>query len=144
MKTKFFSIVLFCTVLCFGFTSCDSDDDESFSKDDIVGVWDLVHTDYNGTYKGEKEIWSEDYDNELRVEFRTDGTGVGYEYYNRRWNANDEFSYTVSGNTLTIYDGDEKESAKIVTLNKNTLSLFYTYKDGSDYEEWTDTYKRVE
>lgn len=143
MKTKLFSIFLFCTALCFGFASCDSDYDESFSKDDIVGVWDLVHTDYSGTYKGEKEVWSEDYEFEIRLEFLADGTGVSYEYYNRRWIEDDEFTYTVSGNTLTIYDGDEKESAKIVTLTKSTLSLFFTYKDGSDCEEWTDTYKRV-
>ncbi len=143
MKTKLFTIFLFCTALYFGFTSCDSDDDESYSKDDIVGVWDLVHTEFSGTYEGKEEVWSEDYDYEYRIEFLADGTGVDYEYYNRRWNEADEFTYTLSGNKLTINFKYEQQSAKIVALDNNKLSLYYTLKEGSDYQEWTDTFSRV-
>ncbi len=68
---------------------------------------------------------------------------MDYEYYNRRWNEADEFTYTLSGNKLTINFKYEQQSAKIVALDNNKLSLYYTLKEGSDYQEWTDTFSRV-
>ncbi len=86
--------------------------------------------------------------NENCFEFYADGTGIEYDPSNRK--DYDTFTYTLSGNKLIIEDivgykeYDEKRSATIVTLNTSTLKLRYTWNDGSEKGEQTETYNRAE
>ncbi len=52
---QFFMSVIMTALLSFSFASCDSDDDESFSQANLVGVWDLVHEEGWEIYEGENE-----------------------------------------------------------------------------------------
>ena len=146
MKKRYWSLLpfVFAAVFILGLSSCESDDDESFSQADIVGVWDLVHEEGWEIYEGEKETWSMDLTNENCFEFYADGTGIEYDPSNRK--DYDEFTYILSGNKLFIEDIEygEQRSATIVTLNKSTLKLRYSWNDGSEKGEQTETYKRME
>jgi len=139
-----FRSLLISAFVCFGLSSCD-EDDNSFSKADIVGTWDLIHEEGWEIYDGDKESWSMDLVNENCFEFHADGTGLEYDPSSSHWKDYDEFTYELSGNKLIVdYSYGEKISSTIITLNKTTLILHYTWNDDGERGEQTETYKRME
>lgn len=123
--------------LCIGFASCSDDDDEGIAGDAktlIVGTWEATWSKGYEIYEGEKETWNEPFDDEIYT-FKEDGTGtyeeVGY--------TADTFTWSISGNKLTITDKYDSEVITIKTLNSTTAVIVTQYKDDEEeyYEEIT-------
>ena len=170
MKKFVFCAALFAAI---SFAACSDDDDESnlpVTEANIVGTWQIVHAE---GYEDEgdrygKDTWSEDFPLLDDVSywwywtytFDEGGTGTyteididgieKVEYVDQA-----KFSYSISGNTLTI-KGDPNNDGlnvddgiyQIKSLTKSQLVLF----ESSDYyddnvsgysREETTTYKRI-
>ena len=165
MKKFVFCAALFAAIT---FAAC-SDDDESnlpVTEANIVGTWQIVHAEGHDLIEGDEDTWSYDYpytDEENDDEkgfywtytFDEGGTGTYMEYMEGSHPESVEFSYSISGNTLTIKgdpnddDWDIDNIYQIKSLTKSQLVLF-DYDDYHDdrlydgeYFEETTTYKRI-
>ena len=117
-------MALIAVLMYVNFSSCSSDDDEDGTKtyaELIIGTWNLVDEDYNGS-----------------LTFRTDGTGTATE---DSWS--DPFTWKLSNSTITFTMDNEDgtkdiwdSTIKELTETKLVLS---SYDDG---EYWTETYTR--
>ena len=166
MKKFVFCAALFAAI---SFAAC-SDDDESnlpVTEANIVGTWQIVNEQgyEDDHYDGHKDTWSEDYpyvDDDgwwyWTYTFDEGGTGtytdIGtidkgkVEYVDQA-----KFSYSISGNTLTIKgdpnddDWDIDNIYQIKSLTKSQLVLFASeyggdWGDGGSWEN-TMTFKRI-
>ena len=163
MKKLVFCAALFALIT---FAACSDDDDESnlpATPANIVGTWQIVHAEGHDddVIEGDEDTWSEDYpytDEENDDEegfywtytFDERGTGTYMEYMEGSHPESVEFSYSISGNTLTINgdpnndDWDIDDIYQIKSLTKSQLVLFERSSyDSGDWEENTMTYKRI-
>ena len=154
MKKFVFCAALFAAI---SFAAC-SDDDESnlpATEANIVGTWQIVHEQGYEDDGYEIETWSEDFpytDDEVWFywtnKFDKGGTGTHTYYQEGDSPASWKFSYSISGNTLTISDEDEGGGDivryRIDKLTKSQLVLFESTDDYNDHTENTMTYKRIE
>lgn len=139
-KTKLFGVLLFAGVLF----SCSSDDNGNGNggnnSEAILGKW------YNKEYivlgqtlpYDDHEDCGKDF-----VEFSPNKTGRFVDIWICE-EFEDSFTYSISGNKLTVTADGETESARITELSNNTLKLKVTYDfdgNGTD-EEVIEVYSR--
>ncbi len=142
-KLKFAAMAVLGAGLMF---SCSSDDDggSGGTSGELLGKW------YNQSYRvGGITIPYDDHetcDGQLTrdyVEFLTSTTGRFVDV----WDCEEEidaFTYSRSGNSITVTDGDFVETATITALTSTTLELQVSYDfdgDGTD-EVVTEVYSR--
>ena len=112
MKTlKKIHTLLAMIAICLCFTSCSKDDDDNGGDSEassLIGSWYDEGDDY---YE--------------KITFKKNGTVIFYyeEYYGGRWEKDrEEGTYSVKGNKLTVYIGDDVETATFkVTSKKLTI-----------------------
>lgn len=105
-------------------------------------MWELTHVKGGGISEGEKV--NEDVDmNNMRFEFKEDGTLNWYEKRGSSWRIDEQLQFEYkSGGQLYLRDSDgtpyedeyEKYSMKVVKLTESTLILQEYFKEDSDNE----------
>lgn len=127
-KIKFTLLSVFTVLFLF---SCSSDDNGgSIDTQKLLGKWYF----YSLTENGEEELYDHDGSpqcGEDYLNFKSNGTldDVMYEYYDQCYSYEDQATYSVSGNTLTmIYEDENGEEdytvvCAVKTLNDTTLIL---------------------
>lgn len=112
--------------------SCSSSDDPTTSGE-LVGKWYYKEYRAGGeTYPYEDhEPCGKDY-----VQFNADGTGVNVDVWDCELDAA-PFSYTRSGNSISITSDGETDTVQIVELSSTTLQV--TYNDDFDEDGDNDT-----
>ncbi|HEU4496401.1 MAG TPA: hypothetical protein VFR70_05060 [Flavobacterium sp.] len=123
MKKRGIVLVL---ALIFGlsFTSCNNDDDDSDSIGSVVGKWNQLSrkfsangaTVFDQPYDGHQAGCAKDY-----IEFFENGTISSGDYKASCVLETSSSSYTRSGNTLVIDNGEE--TYEIITANSSTMIL---------------------
>lgn len=129
-------------LLSFAVSSCGDDDEEIGSRADLIGMWELTHVKGGGISESEKV--NEDVDmNNMRFEFKEDGTLNWYEKRGSSWRIDEQLQFEYkSGGQLYLRDSDgtpyedeyEKYSMKVVKLTESTLILQEYFKEDSDNE----------
>ncbi|NMH29348.1 lipocalin family protein [Flavobacterium silvaticum] len=114
--------------------SCSSDDDGfSFSEDQITGQWAYSKQRYaiNG-------VWSEEMDyegNESATcpdfwQLNADHTTLERDYWSSECDYYDDTAtWSKSGNTITIADGDLSGSYNVISLSSTSLVIEETYSE---------------
>lgn len=139
-------------LLSFAVSSCGDDDEEIGSRADLIGMWEITHVKGSGISEGEKV--NEDADmNNMRYEFKEDGTLVWYEKSGSSWYVDEQLQYEYkSGGQLYLRESDgtpfeddfEKYSMKVVKLTESTLVIEEYFKEDSDNEIRANyTFKRI-
>lgn len=160
MKKNFYSLfaVMMAVVLCVGFTSCSSDDDEdggSVSLSDLVGTWQCVGWE---TYDAKGNVVPS-HPQEYFYHINADGTGTGYgKDLSGEWGTL-HLRCGFEGKTLVIgsYANDDGSAGdyvkeEVVTLTQSELMTRFIwnvkleYSDGygnvtESEEEWCTYYK---
>lgn len=125
-------MLLLLMMVSFGFVSCSDDDEGSADTSLLYGRWELVH--YQGFYY--------DYDGQ-RVEFDEPGYGEYYEFFDNGTailsGEGEIFTWSLSGNRLTISAYGESETATITSLTGTELVIESSGRDedGEYYEKLT-------
>ena len=159
MKKFVFCAALFAAI---SFAACSDDDDESnlpVTEANIVGTWKIVHEQGYEDDGYEIETWSDDYpctDEDVwwywTFTFDEGGTCTQKEIdiidKVESSSGSDKFSYSISGNTLTLSNedegGDDIVRYRIDKLTKSQLVLFESQDDGYySHLENTMTFKRI-
>lgn len=124
--------------------SCGGDDDDNLTEQnsaDIIGTWKFTSSTTNGV--ADTDI----YVCELMDLLIITNTTVSSKYFEDPSGMNgnncEEFdggsqSYSISGNTISVVDGNYTYTAEIITLNNTTL----TTKDVDGNDTYTETYTR--
>ena len=140
MKKKSFYLftMMMAVVLCVGFTSCGSDDDdgpELGSASGLVGTWQWIKVETHYS-EGNVDIRDfEDDDETTYFHFNADGTGAIYiyNYWQEYW-SKDLLKYQLDGKKLTLIDKWGYESMnEIVSLSKSELKLRGVDDDDDSY-----------
>lgn len=132
-------------VLCV-FSSCSKNDDGKGGSASIIGTWRVVSEEGYEIYYGEKDEWNEVYSEDYyyTLTFNKSGRGYTAERYDGLIKDEDNFTWKLSGNKLTIhFEGEsEGETGKIEMLTAKTLVLSYEWVDGDDrgYSKITCTF----
>jgi len=119
--------------------SCSSDDGATTSGD-LTTKWYNKETKVFGETipYDDHEACGKDY-----LEFKDDGTGAFVDIY--ECNAySDPFTYTRSGNNITVTGSGFSQTAKIMELSSTTLKvkLRYDYDDDGDDEDVVEVYTK--
>jgi len=82
----------------------------------LAGTWQITHNEGWETYDGEKETYSEKYPDEdgfyWTLAFNKNGKCVSTEYENGKVVYTSDYTYTISGSTLTLkYSGYSDEDS---------------------------------
>lgn len=139
-------------LLSFAVSSCGDDDEEIGSRADLIGMWEITHVKGGGIVESEKVY--EDVDmNNMRYEFKEDGTLITYEKRGSSWRIEDQLQFEYkSGGQLYLRESDgtpyeddfERYSMKVIKLTGSTLVLQEDFKEDSDNEIKADyTFKRI-
>lgn len=133
----FLATLLMVMAVCVGFASCsDDDDDVNVNKSSLVGTWTSVwEKGYSIDRDGEKESWDEP-STGWTIVFNADGTG--YEYEEDGYS--DDFTWTLSGNKISVTDEDgDTDVWTVVSLKGSslTVSSYEQDKYSTDYTEMT-------
>ena len=136
MKILKLSIVVALTTLAF---SCSSDDGPSTSGE-LTGKW------YYKEYKvagqtipyDDHEACGKDY-----IQFNTNGTGANVDV----WDCEDDiapFTYTRTGNSITVSSDGFSDTAQITELSSTTLKIkvVYDFYDDGDEQTVIEVYTR--
>ncbi|MBR5530143.1 MAG: hypothetical protein IKU63_01365 [Bacteroidaceae bacterium] len=115
MNKKLFNIIgiLLLSMVAFSFTACSEDDEDNAAKSSkLVGRWEDSYGD----------MW----------EFKANGTGIFYEYYDTYDEEREPFTYEYSDKTgkLILDWGGDVEYTSIQFINKDS---FRWYWDDEDY-----------
>lgn len=143
MRTKFkLFATLLMVVLCAGFTSCSSDDDEEKQSDKtlslLVGSWEMTET-WENTYSqynsitGEYETVTETVTYYTVLTFNSDKTYSRYRDGKNEETTTGTYSYYQDTKKLTL--SDETGSYAITILDISDKKL--TIEDDGDVEEYT-------
>ena len=142
---KNLAFLLIATLLVgFSFTSCSEDDDD-YSKSDLVGTWQLVSGKAVTKLAGQVvEEWPLGEEGLHTITLNQDGTFISYseeeDWYGDIEIEEDEGTWSLKGNKLTLISDDEDEdpeTAKITKLTSSTLVLEQSEKgkyEGISYE----------
>lgn len=127
-------IALFVAIVCVGFVSCSSDDDDDFdySKEKLYGTWKMseVKMSENGSYIA----WPM---KTTTATFNSDGTYSGSGYF-----GNGTGTYTAKGNKITTFVGGEVYIVyTILSLSGSTAELKMNMP-GSTETLWIKCVKR--
>ena len=139
-------------LLSFAVSSCGDDDEEIGSRADLIGMWEITHVKGGGIVEGEKVYEDTDMNN-MRYEFKEDGTLIMYEKRGSSWRIEDQLQFEYkSGGQLYLRESDgtpyeddfERYSMKVIKLTGSTLILQEDFKEDSDNEIKADyTFKRI-
>ena len=121
-------------ILCVGFVSCSSDDDDDFNypMETLYGTWRMseVKTSENGSYIS----WPM---TPTSATFSSNGTYSGSGYF-----GNGTGTYVAKGNTITTYvEGEVYLVYTVLSLTGTTAELKMTMP-GSDESLWVKCVKR--
>jgi hypothetical protein len=143
MKKLFFISIVSALVL--GFVSCDNSEDSEVTPGNLVGMWQGIHAyelikeDGEIVDEYDEDVDLEEYD--YRYVFEEDGSGFdGFFEDGERTRESDDFTWELSGNTLTLdYDGfEDKYTVEQLTSTRLVLSATYREtEDGVTYEEFS-------
>ncbi len=151
-KIAFALMVTVATLFSLGFTSCSDDDDEpNFSENMIYGMWESDYYEYWAKYDGELETDTQfkgEYHNN-RIYFGKDGVFKTYYKIDSEWVLDESAKWSLSGNKIIIYygeeDGYDKRTIKTLTDIKLELELYVKMydEDEGDVEvyEYTTLHK---
>ncbi|MCD7972489.1 MAG: hypothetical protein LUG18_07450 [Candidatus Azobacteroides sp.] len=146
IKTISWCLLLLMSLL---FVAC-RDDDDDISRKDLIGEWQCIHS--KGYWKEDGVIEEEwDTNQPPRNSYENDYNMVGssciiyadgtYRFVLAPYSSSWVGEWKVSGNTLILLDddGDVDEIYTVVSVNRNTLILDYSYREKDDgiwYEEY--------
>ena len=108
--------MMMAVVLCVGFTSCSSDDDDE-GNPSLVGTWKFVSYEMH-YYGGKVEVVEMNEYEPFYWHFNADGTMDGYESYRGEFDVA-HFTYKYEGKTLIV---DEVEY-EVISLTKTELKI---------------------
>jgi hypothetical protein len=119
--------------------SCSSDDSPTTSGD-ILGKWYFKEYKVQGQtipYDDHEEC-GKDY-----IQFNADGTGANVDVWNCELDVA-PFTYTKSGNSISVTSDGMTDTAQIVELSSSTLKVkvSYDFDDDGDDESVTEVYTR--
>ncbi len=140
MKTLRLLGYLLVAVLCIGFASCSSDDDEGTQSNLLIGEWEQVRS--SGWYleDGGKESWNETTSG-LYVVFDEDHK---FRFYEEDYDYVESGTWSISGNKLTLVHDGERVEGTIKELTSSKLVVFSSFREnGTVVEEMTSTYRKV-
>lgn len=143
-KINFLWLVGIFMLLPISLVSCSDDDEESVgNKSDLVGTWESVSCTYQWKEDGVIVEEGTDSDNDMRIKFNEDGTYASAEYYNNKWNWEEEGAWNYKNGKITIrstYDGEtysETFTVKTLTSSKLVVEFIDRYtEDGTSYEDY--------
>ncbi len=149
MKKLFFCAAALLAAI--SFSACSDNDETNLpaTPASLAGTWQITHNEGWETYDGEKETYSEKYPDEdgfyWTLAFNKNGKCVSTEYENGKVVYTSDYTYTISGSTLTLkYSGySDEDSYQIKKLTESQLVLFNSGKDEESAWENTETYKRI-
>lgn len=131
------------------FVSCSDDDDAPGASSDLVGLWELVSAEYKEKDDGETDEW-EEFENDRRLKFNADGTGMSYENYDGKWEENEPARWQYKGGKLYItsydeeYDEEHLEVATVKELSSSRL-VIEVHEKGDSWEYWARmTYRKID
>jgi len=122
---KLFNLLLLCATVGFLFTACSKDDDESISKEQIVGTWEGTAIYVDGTWI---DITKYPYNAEFgfSITFYNDGS-----YYGQGAFGTGHGTYAINGMTIKTYvSGDLYLTYKIKSMTDTTAEI--TIIEGAD------------
>ncbi len=148
MKKFFFFAAALLAVI--SFAACS--DDEEVTSNNIIGTWQIVHAQGWEIDGGEKISWSQDYPSEDYREYWTytfdkGGTCIHTTYdMNGNFLESDYHTYSISGSTLTLYDGGEYPEIYQIKSPAESQLVLLCKGENSDGSSWelTQTYIRLE
>ncbi len=136
--------ILVMLLLSVGFVSCSDDDKNSENTSKLIGLWDLIYDEGYEINDGYNYEWSNEVNDEYRIEFLDGGVVKEYEYYNNKWNLDDAGTYYVEGNKVYVkYSDGSIEGCTILGLTNNKLVIEYYEKDGSDEYYHKNTFRKL-
>ena len=119
--------------------SCSSDDSPSTSGE-LNGKWYNKETRVMGQTipYDDHEACGKDY-----IQFNSNGTGKSVDVYNCE-EFSEDFTFTRTGNSVTVFFGGESSTAQIVELSATTFKVktTYDYDDDGDEEPVIEVYTR--
>lgn len=139
-KIKFLSLCGLLSVMAFCFNSCSKD--ETGSTGSLTGTWEQVYYYYHEKQDGVLIEEGTSKDNDLRLEFKADGTFRDGEYDNGEWEWYGQNTWSLKGDKLTLfYKGeDEPVSLTVKELTSTRLVVELYFKEaigGTTYESLT-------
>lgn len=167
MKTfRFIGMVLAAIIVSVSFAACGDDDDDtnasepveaggdggssSINVSELLGLWEPVHVegyeieDDGTTTPFNMDVNAASNDEDLlRIEFLEGGTYRAY-YYDNGWqqeDAEDSFTYRVSGNKIQIQNNTDSEGEWFDIVSLTSDQLIVEWRDGEIYEKIT--YKKI-
>ena len=138
---KFLNKFLFLSVLAMSLTlvSCSDDDKGPGSTEELVGMWEVVEGTEWEKEDGEIVYEDDDYNGDLRYEFKANGTYNRYYKSGSSWYNDENGTYSYKKGTLTMFDEDEEESysATVKALTATTLEIesYASFNEGGIYYE---------
>ncbi len=157
MKKLFFCAAALLAAISFSACSDDDEPNLPIAPGTIAGTWQITHEQGFCIYDDEedgsgKETWDEKYPDEegsyWTLFFDQNGVCVKTDYDNSGESYSEHYTYSISGNKLTLTDsGEDEDEAKeyeIKKLTESQLVLVNTYEGESELEVNTETYKRIE
>lgn len=143
-KINFLWLVGIFMLLPICLVSCSDDDEEGVgNKSDLVGTWESVSCTYQWKEDGVIVEEGTDSDNDMRIKFNEDGTYASAEYYNNKWDWEEEGTWNYKNGKITIRYEDEgesySESATVKALTSSKLVIEYIDRyteDGISYEDY--------
>lgn len=113
-KTKLFLLAMMAMVIAF--SGCSKDDDDDFS---IVGTWQQESFEMAvnfGVPGVDDMVFADDEGEDVTITFNEDGTGSATDS-----DGTDSFTWTLSGDVLTISDNEMDLSLNLTTKTKSRL-----------------------
>lgn len=140
-KCKFLAFALFAVLTCVSFASCSDDDKDAPSSADIVGTWECVSgTEHGGAYEehdfAKGAIIKFLAGNKAFIEYWGGSAIFGYTEAN--WDSEEDETWTLKGDNLTIMESDLDRYVGTISVNGNEMTYSYKYEDwnGSKYVEF--------
>lgn len=144
MKKILFALLL---VLPFVFVGCSSDDDDDvYTKEEIVGTWQLLKSEGYYYEDGKKYTYDNDYRSDLDFYVFSDD-GKGHNYYGEDEEFYMDFSWRVSGNKLTVIFkeyGETYENTGVINISNNFMTAEHEGREDGEKYYYKDTYKKVD
>ena len=146
-------------LLSVGFAACSSDDDngQSFSQENLYGLWEICHIQGEVVEDNKKTTFDMDLNSSeaslelleeldvvdfCRYEFNKDNTFNVYDYENNGFRkAAPTTAYKLEGNQLIIGTDDDQNTATVVSLSENQLVIYSDDKE--EGLKMTATFKRI-
>ena len=154
MKKLFLIVAAMFAVV--SFSACSDDDDKDVNPNQIIGTWQITLGEgWETLNDGTRDNWSIIYpdtsdDNYYwTYAFKDNGICVREshsDYYNSGDDYTNEYTYSISGNILTMKNKTDSELDFVCTIKRLTseqLILFFSGTDDAGKFEETENYKRI-